>query len=85
LKEISEEVLGFNGRQIRNEWYNGECAEATKVKSDYYQQMLQKHKKHQLTYIKHEEGKRNILSGRKIRSMRNKGVKKLENFIQQKK
>jgi hypothetical protein len=42
LKQISQEVLGFNGRQIRNEWYDGECAEATKVKNDAYQQMLQK-------------------------------------------
>jgi hypothetical protein len=42
LKEISEEVLGFNERQIRNEWYDCECAEATKVKTDAYQQMLQK-------------------------------------------
>jgi hypothetical protein len=33
LKEISEEVLGFNERQPRNEWYDGECAEATKVKN----------------------------------------------------
>jgi hypothetical protein len=32
LKEISDEVLGFNGRQITNEWYDGEYAEATKVK-----------------------------------------------------
>jgi hypothetical protein len=30
-------------RQIRNEWYDGERAEATKVKNDAYQQMLQKH------------------------------------------
>jgi hypothetical protein len=40
---------------------------------------------HQLTYIKHEEGKRNILFGRKRGNMRNKRVKKLKNFIQQKK
>jgi hypothetical protein len=32
LKEISEEVLGFRERQTRNEWYDGECAEATKLK-----------------------------------------------------
>jgi hypothetical protein len=32
LKEISEEVLGFSERQIRSEWYDGECAEATKLK-----------------------------------------------------
>jgi hypothetical protein len=44
LREISEEVLGFNERQIRNEWYDGECAEATKVKNDAYQQMLQKYR-----------------------------------------
>jgi hypothetical protein len=44
LKEISEEVLGFNETQIMNEWYDGECAEATKVKNDAYQQMLQKHR-----------------------------------------
>jgi hypothetical protein len=44
LKDISKEVLGFNERQIRNEWYDGECADATKVKSDAYQQMLQTHR-----------------------------------------
>jgi hypothetical protein len=44
LKEISEEVLGYNERQIRNEWYDGECSEATKVKNEAYQQMLQKHR-----------------------------------------
>jgi hypothetical protein len=44
LKEISEEVLGFNERQIRNKWYDGECAEDTKIKSDAYQRMLQKHR-----------------------------------------
>jgi hypothetical protein len=32
LREISEEVLELNGRQIRNERYDGECAQATKVK-----------------------------------------------------
>jgi hypothetical protein len=37
-------VLGFNERQIRNEWYDGECAEAIQVKNDAYQQMLQKHR-----------------------------------------
>jgi hypothetical protein len=40
---------------------------------------------HKLTYIKHEEGKRNTLFGRKRGNMRNKCVKKLKNFIQQKK
>jgi hypothetical protein len=44
LKEISDKVLGFNGRQIRIEWYDGERAEATKVKKNAYQQMLQKHR-----------------------------------------
>jgi hypothetical protein len=44
LKEISEEVLGFNERKIRNEWYDGECAETTKVKNYVYRQMLQKHR-----------------------------------------
>jgi hypothetical protein len=37
-------VLVFNERQIRNKWYDGECAEATKVKNDAYLQMLQKHR-----------------------------------------
>jgi hypothetical protein len=37
-------VLGFNGRQIRIEWYDGEYAEATEVKNDAYQQMSQKHR-----------------------------------------
>jgi hypothetical protein len=32
LKEFSEKVLEFNGRQIRIEWYDGERAEATEVK-----------------------------------------------------
>jgi hypothetical protein len=41
-------------------------------------------KEHQLANKKHE-GKRNILYGRKRGSMRNKGVKKLKNSIQQKK
>jgi hypothetical protein len=40
---------------------------------------------HHLKYISHKEGKRNILSRRKRGSMRNKGVKKLKNSIQQKK
>jgi HJR/Mrr/RecB family endonuclease len=31
-------------REIRNEWYDCECAEATKVTNDAYQQMLQKHR-----------------------------------------
>jgi hypothetical protein len=44
LKEISEELLGFNGRQIRNEWYDGDCAEAIKVKNYSYEQILQKHR-----------------------------------------
>jgi hypothetical protein len=35
---------------------------------------------HQLKYIKHEEEKRNILSGRKRGSMRYKSVKKLKNY-----
>jgi hypothetical protein len=39
---------------------------------------------HQLKYIKHEEGKRNILSGSKRGSTKNKRVKKLKNFMQQK-
>jgi hypothetical protein len=38
LKEISEEVLGFHEREIRHKWYDGECAEAIKVKNDAYQQ-----------------------------------------------
>jgi hypothetical protein len=42
LKEISDEVLGFNERQITNEWYDGECADAKEVKMMLYQQMLQK-------------------------------------------
>jgi hypothetical protein len=39
---------------------------------------------HQFKYIRHEEEKRNILSGRKGRSIRNKGGKKKKNSIQQK-
>jgi hypothetical protein len=35
---------------------------------------------HQLKYIRHEEGKRNILSGIKKGNMGNKGVKKLKNL-----
>jgi hypothetical protein len=41
LKAISGEVLGFNERKTRNEWYDGECAETTKVTNYAYQQMLQ--------------------------------------------
>jgi hypothetical protein len=26
---MSDELLGFNERQITDEWYDGECAEAT--------------------------------------------------------
>jgi hypothetical protein len=44
LKEIPEEVLVFNEREIRNKWYDGECAEVRKVKNDACQQMLQKHR-----------------------------------------
>jgi hypothetical protein len=29
LKKISQEVMRFNDRQIRNEWYDCECAQAT--------------------------------------------------------
>jgi hypothetical protein len=72
-------VLGFNERQIRNEWYDGECAEATKVKKT----PISKCCKNIEQYIRHEDGKRNILSQRKRWSMRNKGVKKLKNSIQQ--
>jgi hypothetical protein len=45
LKAISEKVLGFIERKPRNECYDGECAEATKVTYYAYQQMLQKHRK----------------------------------------
>jgi hypothetical protein len=44
LKEMPEEVLGFNERKVRNEWYDGECAEATELKKYAYQQTLQKHR-----------------------------------------
>jgi hypothetical protein len=60
---------------------DGECAEATKVKIMHINKCCKNiEQEHQLTYKKHEEGKRTILSGRKRGSIRNKGVK-----IQQKK
>jgi hypothetical protein len=31
VREIYVEVLGFNERQILYEWYDGECAKATKI------------------------------------------------------
>jgi hypothetical protein len=36
LKAISEEVLGFNERQIRKDWYDCACTEATKLKNEAY-------------------------------------------------
>jgi hypothetical protein len=44
LEVISEKVLRFNERQIRNEYYDGQCSESTKIKNNAYQQMLQKHR-----------------------------------------
>jgi hypothetical protein len=65
--------------------YDGECAEATQKKKKPISKCCKNtEQEHQLTYIKHEEGKRNILSRRKSGSMRNKDVK-VKNFIQQKK
>lgn len=52
MREISEGLLRCNERQIRNEWFDGECVKATKVKKS----CKNIEHEHRLQYVKHEEG-----------------------------
>jgi hypothetical protein len=40
----ADEVIGKEERVVRNEWFDEECAEATKNKNEAYFKMIQKHR-----------------------------------------